>query len=311
MARLSISLLPDLIALRRNAPPQAGGLTDNIDDDDARQSRMRCQPRLKFHRHTLHSRQQCGSTAASSSLSSSLSWSAVARLSFVKVQAPRQECGHCTGLAAPAWERRHPCRREPCSHHAAQLKRSQTRVSTFLRRRSTVSHAAQIVSRISRGHLPRHEPGQRHGEHLRDRCGPAGFHLNPGGRRQRHRLFADGVRLRAFEAGARQTAKAGAAVIGISVEQSRTVSGGFRASPGLVAGGPVAGRARDPAGRRGRSGTIRGIEAKAERILREELKRLRWSEGQLPKRLKQVPFTITTRQYWVRMNGQPWPKAGT
>ena len=32
-------------------------------------------------------------------------------------------------------------------------------------------------------------------------------------------------------------------------------------------------------GMRGRSGTIRGIEAKAERILREELKRLRWSEG--------------------------------
>ena len=23
--------------------------------------------------------------------------------------------------------------------------------------------------------------------------------------------------------------------------------------------------------------------------------------------LRQVPFT-TTRQYWVRMNGQPWPK---
>ena len=60
-------------------------------------------------------------------------------------------------------------------------------------------------------------------------------------------------------------------------------------------------------GMRGRSGTIRGIEAKAERILRDELKRLRWSEGQLPKRIKSDPAKLAMAARLRRETTLPLP----
>ena len=48
-------------------------------------------------------------------------------------------------------------------------------------------------------------------------------------------------------------------------------------------------------------------EAKAERILREELKRLRWREGQLPKRLKSDPAKLAMAARLRRETTLPLP----
>ena len=42
--------------------------------------------------------------------------------------------------------------------------------------RQTRAHAAPTSSRISRSHLPRHEPGRSPEGHLSRRCGPPGLH---------------------------------------------------------------------------------------------------------------------------------------
>src|SRR5213596_762819 len=83
------------------------------------------------------------------------------------------------------------------------------------------------------------------------------------GGRQWQGVSENGVRLCAFESGARQTAEGGASALGVSVEQLSGIPQGSGAASGLAAGGPAVGGARHPEGQPGWPRAICGADGGA------------------------------------------------